>query len=153
MNINKNYHKDTMMKTMKWILPALLLGMTTTVSAQVEDSTEVSENVVPAKVVAKGYNRIQLDYVGTWWTGSDTGFGGSKFRNDAAVTKDKDMFWGFDFGYLRGIRLAKKLPLYVEVGATMVYSSIDNTETNPEIATGEDQCDVTVRALSFEVPV
>ena len=66
MNINKNYHKDTMMKTMKWILPVLLLGMTTTVSAQDEDSTEVSENVVPAKVVAKGYNRIQLDYVGTW---------------------------------------------------------------------------------------
>ena len=153
MNINKNYHTDTMMKTMKWILPVLLLGVTTTVSAQVEDSTEVSENVVPAKVVAKGYNRIQLDYVGTWWTGSDTGFGGSKFRNDAAVTKDKDLFWGFDFGYLRGIRLVKNLPLYVEVGATMVYSSIDNTETNPEIATGEDQCDVTVRALSFEVPV
>ena len=153
MNINKNYHKDTMMKTMKWIFPVLLLGMTATASAQDEDSTEVSENVVPAKVVAKGYNRIQLDYVGTWWTGSDTGFGGSKFRNDAAVTTDKDMFWGFDFGYLRGIRLAKKLPLYVEVGATMVYSSIDNTETNPEIATGEDQCDVTVRALSFEVPV
>ena len=154
MNINKKYHTDTMMKTMKWMLPVLLLGMTVSVNAQTEEETEVSEEAVtPAKVVEKGYNRIQLDYVGTWWTGSDTGFGGSSFRKTAAVTEDKDLFWGFDFGYLRGIRLVKKLPLYVEVGATMVYSSIDNTETNPGVATGEDQCDVTVRALSFEVPV
>lgn len=138
---------------MKWILPVLLLGVTTTASAQVEDSTEVSENAVPAKVVEKGYNRIQLDYVGTWWTGSATGFGGSSFRKTAPVTLDKDLFWGFDFTYLRGIRLVKTLPLYVEVGASMVYSSIDNTEANPGVATGEDQCDVTVRALSFEVPV
>lgn len=154
MNINKNYHTDTMMKTMKWMLPVLLLGMTVPVNAQTEEETEVSEEAVtPAKVVEKGYNRIQLDYNGTWWTGSDTGFGGSSFRKTAAVTEDKDLFWGFDFTYLRGIRLVKTLPLYIETGASLVYSSIDNTETNPGVATGEDQCDVTVRALSFEVPV
>ena len=129
------------MKNVKFMLPVLMLFLCTSVDAKL------------IKDVEKGYNRIQLDYNGTWWTGSETGMGGSKFQSTAAVTADKDYFWGFDFGYLRGIKLAKKAPLYLEVGASLVYSSIDNVESNPMNNEGEDQCDVTVRQLSFEVPV
>lgn len=153
MYINKNYHINTMFRKIKWMLPVLLLGITVSVNAQTEEDTEVSENATPAKVVEKGYNRFQLDYNGTWWTGSATGMGGSQFQKTAAVTNDKDFFWGFDASYLRGIRLAKSLPLYLEVGASLVYSSIDSEESNPENYEGEDKCDVTVRMLSFEVPV
>jgi hypothetical protein len=141
MYINKNYHINTMFRKIKWMLPVLLFGMCTAVNAKLIEDTE------------KGYNRFQLDYNGTWWTGSATGMGGSQFQKTAPVTNDKDLFWGFDATYLRGIRLTKSVPLFLEVGASLVYSSIDNEESNPLNALDEDRCDVTVRMLSFEVPV
>ena len=141
-----------MIKTIKMMLPVLLLCIGTVTYAQDAEEEAVTE-VAPKGDTRKGYNRVQLDFNGTWWTGSKTGMGGSLFQQDAPVTADKDFFWGFDASYLRGIRILKSVPLFVEVGATMVYSSIDNVQSNPGNYLGEDLCDVTVRQLSFEVPV
>ena len=83
------------MRKFKCLLLLAFIGLTTSAFAQ-NDYT--------------GYNRIYVGYTGV----------NAKWSADGESVSQK--FPGFSVGYLRGISLTQKVPLYLEVGGALQYN-------------------------------
>ena len=94
---------------------AVMLLVATTASAQFANSnaTRTATTTQVAKSTNEGYNRFEFSYNPTFAVYQD----GWTYDGSAFQTLN-----GFTFGYLRGINLAKSLPLYLEVGGQINYS-------------------------------
>lgn len=108
------------MKLMKIMPVALLLSMSLGAYAQDEDLSqdaaseeEAAEVFVPSSPAEKNFfQRIQLGFVGT--NVKYTNFGLSPDYNNYFLK-------GVSLGWLGDFRIAKKVPLYFEIGATLAY--------------------------------
>lgn len=89
------------MRKFKYLLLLAFIGLTTSVFGQ---------------DVMSGYNRIYVGYTGIK----------THFDFDDA---DNWSYPGFSIGYLRGINLTQKLPLYLEVGGALQFNRYSESET------------------------
>lgn len=89
------------MRKFKYLLLLAFIGLTTSVFGQ---------------DVMSGYNRIYVGYTGIK----------THFDFDDA---DNLSYPGFSIGYLRGINLTQKLPLYLEVGGALQFNRYSESET------------------------
>lgn len=72
----------------------------------------------------KNYHRVYFGYTPTIWTGGRISEFGNNSRSesdfyDAGTTTTH----GFHFGYFFGLNLVKKIPLYLEMGASFQYNN------------------------------
>lgn len=88
------------MRKFKCLLLLAFIGLTTSAFGQSIWNT----------VNTDGYNRIYVGYTGVNAKYSEDGF------------SDSQNFPGFSVGYLRGIGLTQKVPLYLEVGGALQYN-------------------------------
>ncbi len=95
------------MKTLKTLLVLAFVGLAGSASAQFANSGSGSGSIWTT-VNTDGYNRVYVSY------------NPIKAKYDAPGVDD-DKYQGFTVGYLRGIGLTQKVPLYLEVGAGLRY--------------------------------
>ena len=90
------------MRTLKALLVLVLVGLTTSASAQFANSASSFGKSIWTTVNTDGYNRIYVSYLPS--------------KLDMYGVLDFKMNGSFQVGYLRGIGLTQKVPLYLEVG-------------------------------------
>lgn len=96
-----NIKNTVIMRKFKYLLLLAFIGLTTSVFGQ---------------DVMSGYNRIYVGYTGIK----------THFDFDDA---DNLSYPGFSIGYLRGINLTQKLPLYLEVGGALQFNRYSESVT------------------------
>ena len=98
------------MKTLKTLLVLAFVGLAGTASAQFANSnSSASGNSIWTTVNTDGYNRVYF------------GYSGVKAKVDVSGVDDLK-YPGFSVGYLRGIGLTQKVPLYLEVGGEIDFN-------------------------------
>ena len=95
------------MKNLSMYLLAVLAGVALSASAQFVNSGSSGSSRLTS-VTTDGWNRLYISYLP------------SKLKLDVNGADDLKMK-GFSIGYMRGISVTNKLPLYVEVGAAFQY--------------------------------
>ena len=104
------------MKTLKALLVLAFVGLAGTASAQFANSgSSASGSSIWTTVNTDGYNRVYVGYSGVK----------GKIDIDGA---DDMKFPGFSVGYLRGIGLTQKVPLYLEVGGEIDFNRYSESE-------------------------
>ena len=105
------------MRTLKALLVLVLVGLTTSASAQFANSASSFGKSIWTTVNTDGYNRIYVSYLPS--------------KLDMYGVLDFKMNGSFQVGYLRGIGLTQKVPLYLEVGGVLQYRNgkFDFTES------------------------
>ena len=104
------------MKTLKALLVLAFVGLAGTASAQFANSgSSASGSSIWTTVNTDGYNRVYVGYSGVK----------GKIDIDGA---DDVKFPGFSVGYLRGIGLTQKVPLYLEVGGEIDFNRYSESE-------------------------
>lgn len=99
------------MKTLKALLVLAFVGLAGTASAQFANSgSSASGSSIWTTVNTDGYNRVYVSY------------NPIKAKIDLPG-EDDYKFQGFSIGYLKGIGLTQKVPLYLEVGGALRYAS------------------------------
>ena len=99
------------MKTLKTLLVLAFIGLAGTASAQFtnSNSSASSGSSMWTTVKTDGYNRIYV------------GYNGVKAKIDYPGVDDMK-YPGFSIGYLRGIGLTQKVPLYLEIGGEIDFN-------------------------------
>ena len=149
------------MKSVKITLSALLLGLSLGAFAQDEDELlgtaaeeDAAEEVfVPSTPIEKKFfQRVQLGYLGTI----------AKYRNDGnhqpRVPDSEDYFLsGVGVGWIGDLSIAKKFPLYLELGGMLTYHTgrtKDNLVDQPATVGGfRSNTHYRIQALSLTIPV
>lgn len=118
------------MKLMKVMLSAMLLSLSLGAYAQDddelleaaagEDSTEVFVPSTPSE--AKFFQRVQLGFAGMNAKYTNN----SAQRSPTAPASEKYFLKGVTFGWMGDLSIAKRMPLYLELGAMMTYLSGSN---------------------------
>lgn len=113
------------MKSMKLMLPALLLSLSLGAFAQDDDemleatseeeATEVSVAAHPWEKPI--FYRVQLGYSGTFANYSNN----SAQKSPTAPQSEKYLLSGLNLGFLADLRLMKTKPFYIEVGVNLAY--------------------------------
>ena len=104
------------MKTLKALLVLAFVGLAGTASAQFANSgSSASGSSIWTTVNTDGYNRVYVGYSGVK----------GKIDIDGA---DDMKFPGFSVGYLRGVGLTQKVPLYLEVGGEIDFNRYSESE-------------------------
>lgn len=112
------------MKSMKIMLPALLLSLGLGAYAQEddelfegagEDSVEVSVPLNPSD--KPFFHRVQVGYVGT----SAKYTNNSEQRRSTLPAEERYFLSGVSMGWMGDFRVAKRFPLYIELGASFTY--------------------------------
>lgn len=104
------------MKTLKALLVLAFVGLAGTASAQFANSgSSASGSSIWTTVNTDGYNRVYVGYSGV--------------KGKIDIDNADDMkFPGFSVGYLRGIGLTQKVPLYLEVGGEIDFNRYSESE-------------------------
>lgn len=123
------------MKTLKTLLVLAFVGLAGSASAQFANSGSGSGSIWTT-VNTDGYNRIYFGYTGV----------NAKYSEDGYSESQK--FPGFSVGYLRGIGLTQKLPLYLEVGGAIQFNRWSDTEDY-----GYGDVDLKQTLLGLNIPV
>lgn len=145
------------MKSVKMTLSALLLGLSLSAYAQDEDEVldasaedDAVEVFVPSTPTEKKFfQRVQLGYTGT--ITKYTNFGTSPDYNNYFLH-------GISLGWMGDLRIAKKIDLYLELGANFTYhfgnSKADSVLTYPASQGGDEHVhSYKVNAFSMTIPV
>lgn len=146
------------MKSMKITLSALLLGLSLSAFAQDEDELlnqaaeedAAAEVFVPSTPVEKKFfQRVQLGYMGT--ITKYTNFGLSPDYNNYFLH-------GISLGWMGDLRIAKKIDLYLELGANFTYhfgkAKGDSILTYPPTQGGDEHVhSYKAKAFSLTIPV
>lgn len=104
------------MKTLKALLVLAFVGLAGTASAQFANSgSSASGSSIWTTVNTDGYNRVYV------------GYNGVKGKIDYPGIDDMK-YPGFSVGYLRGIGLTQKVPLYLEVGGEIDFNRYSESE-------------------------
>lgn len=93
------------MKNLKNLLLLAFIGLSTSAFAQFTNSNASTSSTSTS---TSGWNRVFIEY------------NPSKITTDVDGADDLD-FKGFSIGYMKGISVTEKLPLFVEVGAALQY--------------------------------
>lgn len=147
------------MKALKSLLALAFIGLaTSTASAQFANSSSnssTSGSSIWTTVNTDGYNRIYVSYLP------------SKLKTDGAVDAFFDgleelglngidditkMKGSFEVGYLRGIGLTSKVPLYLEVGGALQFRS-SKWDYSVSYDGGSDAIKIKGNMLSLNIPV
>lgn len=105
------------MKTLKALLVLAFVGLAGTASAQFANSgSSASGSSIWTTVNTDGYNRVYVSYLPS--TLKVDGLDGDDLGDLDDIRKLKG---SFEIGYLRGIGLTQKVPLYLEVGGALQY--------------------------------
>lgn len=102
------------MKTLKTLLVLAFVGLAGSASAQFANSGSGSGSIWTT-VNTDGYNRVYV------------GYNGVKAKIDYDGIDDMK-YPGFSVGYLRGIGLTQKVPLYLEVGGQIDFNRYSESE-------------------------
>lgn len=104
------------MKTLKSLLVLAFVGLAGTASAQFANSnSSASGSSIWTTVNTDGYNRVYF------------GYNGVKAKVDYPGADDRK-YPGFSVGYLKGIGLTQKVPLYLEVGGEIDFNRYSDDE-------------------------
>ena len=122
------------MKKLKTLLVLALMGLATSASAQLVTSSSFSSSSsgssIWTAVNTDGYNRIYVSYLPS--------------KLDLLGVFDFKMNGSVQAGYLRGISLTRKVPLYLEVGGAVQYR---------KGKLSQESASVKINALSVNIPV
>lgn len=158
---NKVNKKNTM-KLFRIMPAALLLSVCLNASAQDDDELqdeatgeEVAEAVVPTSPTERNFfHRVQLGFVGT----------NAKYTNNAEVrhpgTPESEKYFlkGLSLGWMGDIHIAKKIPLYLELGGSLAWQTGSTTgdpvthRTNAGDGVVNEFC-YKVNTFTFTIPV
>lgn len=117
---------------------ALMLLFATATQAQIHSSSNSKITVTKEKIIdTTNYNRIYLGY---------SGLNASNFTTGSLLNR----FNGGELGYLRGINLTKKAPLFLEIGGC---ASMDISKKESDKNQTDKSMTVQRSLLSFTVPV
>lgn len=158
------------MKSLKITLSALLLGISFGAYAQDEDELlndaaeeDAVEVVVPSTPTDKKFfQRVQVGYTGTLVKYSNFGRSYQYYDAGQLMTKTRDhndyFLHGVSLGYMGDLRIAKKIDLFLELGATLTYqfgsSKADSVLTYPASQGGDEHVhSYKVNAFSLTIPV
>lgn len=143
------------MKSMKLMLPALLLSISLGAFAQDDELSleatseeEATEVFVPNHPWEKPiFYRVQLGYIGT----------SAKYTNNnpkPTILGDESYFLsGVSLGLLSDIVLAKKIPFYIELGASFNYQTGTFDGNSVLSTTQEKEWHSRVNSFSMTIPV
>ena len=125
------------MKTLKALLVLAFVGLAGTASAQFANSgSSASGSSIWTTVNTDGYNRVYVSY--------------NPIKAKIDLPGEDDMkFQGFSVGYLRGIGLTQKLPLYLEVGAGLRYGRYKDDYSE----SGDDGYDTYIYTDEYKVTI
>lgn len=122
------------MKKLKTLLVLALMGLATSASAQLVTSSSFSSSSsgssIWTTVNTDGYNRIYVSYLPS--------------KLDLLGVFDFKMNGSVQAGYLRGISLTRKVPLYLEVGGAVQYR---------KGKLSQESASVKINVLSVNIPV
>lgn len=128
------------MKTLKALLVLAFVGLAGTASAQFANSgSSASGSSIWTTVNTDGYNRVYVGYSGVKGKVDLSGFDDIKYP-------------GFSVGYLRGIGLTQKLPLYLEVGGEINFNRCSDFPYIEEL-TEVPGIDYKETVLALKIPV
>lgn len=128
------------MKTLKALLVLAFVGLAGTASAQFANSgSSASGSSIWTTVNTDGYNRVYVSYLPS--TLKIDGLDGDDLGELDDIRKLKG---SFEIGYLRGIGLTQKVPLYLEVGGALQLRHNKNDFGG---------VDVKANMLSLNIPV
>lgn len=128
------------MKTLKALLVLAFVGLAGTASAQFANSgSSASGSSIWTTVNTDGYNRVYVGYNGVKGKVDLSGFDDIKYP-------------GFSVGYLRGIGLTQKLPLYLEVGGEINFNRCSDFPYIEEL-TEVPGIDYKETVLALKIPV
>ena len=151
------------MKSMKFMLSAMLMTMSLGAFAQYDDELdatvaeeEAPEVTVPATPVDKKFfHRVTLGYQGT--NVKTTNYGETLSPEDLEYGSPghRNYFLsGLSIGWLGDLRIDKKLPLYLELGANFTYhtgrSKYDFLKQDGFL---DEVCHYRIQAFSMTIPV
>ena len=157
------------MKSLKITLSALLLGLSLSAYAQdeeevldapAEDDVEVFVPTTPTQ--KKFFQRVQVGYTGTIARYSNFGRSYTYYDQGQKLTKTRDhndyFLHGISVGWMGDLRIAKKIDLYLELGANFTYhfgkSKADSILTYPASQGGDEHVhSYKVNAFSITIPV